>query len=206
MNKAVTVLHCDRFCIIIANCPSPHTNPTNSALSQSLFVLQSSVCLYGFAFALSPSTAKFSNTKIRHLSKQRILYIQFSALVKMVSGSKAMMLQQRPHHPTATAFPHYPLLCTIFLPYERSVGFASVQSLWAFNFGHPCPSLVKGSWIDGNAQTVALLLSACDMPTLFILQAFLPSRRRDCTPSAPSIRFSALSPSLFVGERACPSR
>ena len=90
------------------------------------------------------------------------------------------------------------------LPFnERSVGFASVQSLWAFNFGHPCPSLVKGSWIDGNAQTVALLLSACDMPTLFILQTFLLSRRRDCTPSAPSIRFSALSPSLFVGERLC---
>ena len=94
--------------------------------------------------------------------------------------------------PTVTATPHYPLLCTIFLPYERSVGFASVQSLWAFNFGHPCPSLVKGSWIDGKAQTVALLLSACDMPTLFILQTFLPSRRRDCTPSAPSIRFSTL--------------
>ena len=101
--------------------------------------------------------------------------------------------------PTVTATPHYPLLCTIFLPYERSVGFASVQSLWAFNFGHPCPSLVKGSWIDGKAQTVALLLSACDMSTLFILQTFLPSRRRDCTPSAPSIRFSKLSPSLFVG-------
>ena len=30
-------------------------------------------------------------------------------------------------------------------------------------------SLVKGRWIDGKAQTVALLLSACDMPTLFIL-------------------------------------
>ena len=43
-----------------------------------------------------------------------------------------------------TAAPYYPLLCTIFLPYERSVGFASVQSLWAFNFGHPCPSLIKG--------------------------------------------------------------
>ena len=105
MNKAVTVLHCDRFCIIIANCPSPHTNPTNSALSLAM---------------------------------------------------------------------HYILA-----------------------------SLVKGSWIDGKAQTVALLLSACDMPTLFILQTFLPSRRRDCTPSAPSIRFSALSPSLFVGERLC---
>ena len=30
------------------------------------------------------------------------------------------------------------------LPYERFVGFASMQSLWSFNFGHPCPSLVKG--------------------------------------------------------------
>ena len=43
-------------------------------------------------------------------------------------------------------------------------------------------TLVKGRWIDGKAQTVALLLSACDMPTLFILQTFLPSRRRDCLP------------------------
>ena len=97
---------------------------------------------------------------------------------------------------------------------------------------HPSPctttlaSLVKGRWIDGKAQTVALLLSACDMPAPFILQTFLPSRRRDCTPSPPSIRFSALSPSLFilqssvclygfafalshslfVGEQACPAR
>ena len=93
MNKAVTVLHCDRFCIIIANCPSPHSD--------------------------------------RH---------------------SALSLAQ--HHILA--------------------------------------SLVKGRWIDGKAQTVALLLSACDMSTLFILQTFLPSRRRDCTPSAPSIRFSTL--------------
>ena len=55
--------------------------------------------------------------------------------------------------------PHYPLLCTITLA-----------------------SLVKGRWIDGKAQTVALLLPACYMPTLFILQTFLPSRRRDCFP------------------------
>ena len=105
------------------------------------------------------------------------------------------------------------------LPYERSVGFASLQSPWAFNFGHPCPSLVKGEvlspekirattggiatsllpkphypspctttlaslvkgrWLDGKAQTVALLRPACDMSVLFILQTFLPSRRRDC--------------------------
>ena len=41
-------------------------------------------------------------------------------------------------------------------------------------------SLVKGRWLDGKAQTVALLRPACDMSVLFILQTFLPSRRRDC--------------------------
>ena len=43
MNKAVTVLHCDRFCIIIANCPSPHTNPTNSALSLAMHYILASL-------------------------------------------------------------------------------------------------------------------------------------------------------------------
>ena len=45
------------------------------------------------------------------------------------------------------ALPVSQYLCQALSPlpfYERSVGFASVQSLWAFNFGHPCPSLVKG--------------------------------------------------------------
>ena len=53
--------------------------------------------------------------------------------------------------------PHYPSPCTTTLA-----------------------SLVKGRWIDGKAQTVALLLFTCDMSALFILQTFLPSRRRDC--------------------------
>ncbi len=49
-------------------------------------------------------------------------------------------------------------------------------------------SLVKGRWIDGTTQAVALLLSACDMSALFILQTFLPSRRRDCfTPTNLSV-------------------
>ena len=43
MNKAVTVRHCDRFCIIIANCPSPHTNPTNSALSLAMHYILASL-------------------------------------------------------------------------------------------------------------------------------------------------------------------
>ena len=45
--------------------------------------------------------------------------------------------------------PHYPLLRTITLA-----------------------SLVKGRWIDGKAQALILLLSACDMPTIFMLQTF----------------------------------
>nr|DAU53224.1 MAG TPA: hypothetical protein [Caudoviricetes sp.] len=45
--------------------------------------------------------------------------------------------------------PHYPLLCTITLA-----------------------SLVKGRWIDGTTQALILLLSACDMPTIFMLQTF----------------------------------
>ena len=66
-------------------------------------------------------------------------------------------------------------------------------------------SLVKGRWIDGKAQTVVLLRFNCDTPAFFIRQTFLPPRRRDC-PIPPSMRFSALSLSLFVGEWACPSR
>ena len=59
--------------------------------------------------------------------------------------------------------PHYPLLYTITLA-----------------------SLVKGRWIDGKAQALILLLSACDMPNIFMLQTFLPSRRRDCLISTAS--------------------
>ena len=45
--------------------------------------------------------------------------------------------------------PHYPLLCTTTLA-----------------------SLVKGRWIDGKQQTVALLRFACDMSTFLIYQTF----------------------------------
>ena len=33
-------------------------------------------------------------------------------------------------------------------------------------------SLVKGRWIDGKAQVLILLLSACDMPIICLLQTF----------------------------------
>ena len=72
---------------------------------------------------------------------------------------------------------------SLLLPLHRILPFP--QSSQKYN--HPLlrtialASLVKGRWIDGKAHTVALLLSACDMPTLFILHTFLPSRRRDCS-------------------------
>ena len=59
-------------------------------------------------------------------------------------------------------------------------------------------SLVKGRWIDGKTQTVALLRFACDTSAFFIRHTFLPSRRRDCHTTIPSPRTNppktALSP------------
>ena len=88
-------------------------------------------------------------------------------------------------------------------------------------------SLVKGRWIDGKAQVLILLLSACDMPIIFMLQTFCrqdggiaspppfashqPFQNRTITLAFRSVSVYvclygftfALSPSLFVGERAC---
>ena len=55
---------------------------------------------------------------------------------------------------------------------------------YPFTSHHILASLVKGRWIDGKAQALILLLSACEMPNIFMLQTFLPSRRRDCLISA----------------------
>ena len=50
-------------------------------------------------------------------------------------------------------------------------------------------SLVKGRWIDGKAQTVALLHFYLRYIHLFDLSNFSPSRRRDCytTPSKTAL-------------------
>jgi len=106
--------------------------------------------------------------------------------------------------------------------------------LWAFNFGHPCPSLVKGEVLSPTkirATTGGIAFrrteplhshNHCKRTTIPLpCTITLASTRKrvrfccsvkpsnyggDCFPSAPSMRFSALSLSLFVGERACPSR
>ena len=83
--------------------------------------------------------------------------------------------------------PHYPSPCTTTLA-----------------------SLVKGRWLDGTTQTVALLRFNCDTPAFFIHQTFLPSRRRDChtTPPKTALYFEKhyILASLVKGEVLSPER
>jgi len=71
---------------------------------------------------------------------------------------------QQPLSPHNLPKSHYPLLCTITLA-----------------------SLVKGRWIDGKAQTVALLHFYLRYIHLFDLSNFSPSRRRDCLTTIPRL-------------------
>ena len=77
-------------------------------------------------------------------------------------------------------------------------------------------SLVKGRWIDGKAQTVALLRFICDISAFFMLQTFLTSRRRDChtttrpAPTLPKPHYPLLCTitlaSLVTGEVLSPEK
>ena len=79
-------------------------------------------------------------------------------------------------------------ICTIPLSFRRAsvcvclYGFASALSLAPHHVlaslvgrlpeglpHHVLASLVKGSWIDGKAQALILLLSVCDTPAFFYL-------------------------------------
>ena len=122
--------------------------------------------------------------------------------------------------------------------------FRILAKLWAFNFGHPCPSLVKGEvlspekirattggivtppiatpptlpnpyypskiantlaslvkgrWIDGKAQTVALLRFNCDIHALFITKPFC---RQDGGIASP-LRFAPHSYRPLSKVRCC---
>ena len=63
-------------------------------------------------------------------------------------------------------------------------------------------SLVKGRWIDGKAQTVALLHFACDTSTFLIYQTF---RRQDggiATPLLPKPHYPLLCTTFLPYERS----
>ena len=139
----------------------------------SLSVLQSSICIDMLSHPHYPLLCTIT---LASLVKGRWIDGKAQALILLLSAcdmSNIFMLQTfLPSRrrdcltsalcPTPTLpKPHYPLLCNITLA-----------------------SLVKGRWIDGKAQALILLLSACDMSNIFMLQTFLPSRRRDCLTSA----------------------
>ena len=188
MNKAVTVLHCDRFCIIIANCPSPHTThfknrtiPCHALYSwlpcQRELDCDKAISYYKLQHFAILSTLIFTQPYLSQdwgiaphphhqldfphylpphsptqksaiCNKQRILYIQFSALVKMVSGSKAIMFYGTHSTPPWPPFPHYPSLRTN--PTNTALSLAMHYILG---------SLVKGSWI----ATRLLLIINCNI-------------------------------------------
>ena len=91
-------------------------------------------------------------TKLASLVKGEVLSPE---RIRATTGGIATPLSPRPT-PTLPN-PHYPLLYTNTLA-----------------------SLVKGRWIDGKAQTVALLHFYLRYIRLFYSPNFLPSRRRDC--------------------------
>ena len=81
-----------------------------------------------------------------------------------------------PHHRTIPCFAPTPL------PF--------MNALLVSHPHYPSPrtklaSLVKGRWIDGKAQTVALLHFYLRYIHLFALSNFSPSRRRDCYATIP---------------------
>ena len=111
--------------------------------------------------------------------------------------------------------PHYPLLCTITLASLVKGEVLSPEKIRATTGGiassppprlttplpkphHPLlytitlASLVKGRWIDGKAQVLILLLSACDMPIIFMLQIFC--RQDGGIASSPPPRLTTPSP------------
>jgi hypothetical protein len=76
-------------------------------------------------------------------------------------------------------------------------------------------SLVKGRWIDGKAQTVALLRLNCDTPALFITKPFCrqdggiatptfaphyPTRFSCCEFDSPTYRKNKIRPRFHGGE------
>ena len=116
-----------------------------------------------------------------------------------------------------------PRLALPHLPFnERSVGFASLQSPWAFNFGHPCPPSKKGEvLLLGQAEpTMVGIVNALEAFMVALLSISIPfaphqpfknrtiplafRRARVCV-CLYGFAFE-LSLSLFVGRGACPSR
>ena len=129
------------------------TNPPKTALSHPLFVERASVCACTASYLHYPPRFSCCNRLYALICfRIRTILLAFrrvSVCVCLYSFVFALSLSLFVGRASVCAcmvsHPHYPLLSTTSLPLnERFVGFASLQSLWAFNFGHPCPPSKKG--------------------------------------------------------------
>jgi len=107
------------------------------------------VCLVGFASLQSP----WAHTLKASLPCSLLpLHLILPSPTTIAKGQQPLSPHQHScllMNALLVLHPHYPLLCTTTLA-----------------------SLVKGRWIDGKAQTVALLHFACDTSTFLIYQTF----------------------------------
>ena len=127
-------------------------------------------------------------------------------------------------NPLLVSHPHYPLLHTTLASLVKgevlspekiratTEGIAlhpptlSKTALSLQNRQHPCLPSKKGRWLDSKTQAYILQRFYAIYPTFIITKSVCRQDGGDCPPPAPSMKFSALSRSLFVGRGACPSR
>ena len=123
--------------------------------------------------AFLPHPFRFSDTSVNNHS---------------IVGSASHCNRSSPLHKGAKGDSALPTIPKLHYPLPRTITLAS---------------LVKGRWLDGTTQTVALLRPACDMSALFILQTFC---RQDGGIAIPPFAQHHIYASLVKGEVLSPER
>ena len=78
------------------------------------------------------------------------------------------------------ALPHTRLMNALFV--------LRPAKLWAFNIGHPCPSLAKGSWLAARLAFIKYSHSSRHPQRPKLHKPYLPSRLRDRRPDYLHLR------------------
>ena len=162
----------------------PRTNPSKTALSHPLFVMPTSVC----ADMLSHPHYPLPRTKLASLVKGEVLSPD---KIRATTGGIATPPSLALHQPLQNR--------TIPLTFRNAnicmCRYAFTSALSLASHHHTClPCQREVDWRQGT--NLNIIAFTCDMLTIFILQTFLPSRRRDChTYSTLSV---SLTPPLTI--------
>ena len=150
--------------------PSPRTNLSKTALSHPLFVWQSSVCAYTVLHLNYPT----------HFSYRIRLFVLICFYICTIThafrrgvGLPLPLLRPSPS--------------TQSLQKDNNPSLRTNPSKTALSLAphhHTClPCQREVDWRQGT--NLNIIAFTCDMLTIFILQTFLPSRRRDCHTTIP---------------------